>query len=99
MKYTNNWAKEIFKKEGKLKTVFFWGHQPSKDGSIGKSCFSQWFEKGFEYEGNQYLTAEHWMMAEKARLFNDTTILSEILKSRTAGEVKKLGRKIKGFDG
>jgi predicted NAD-dependent protein-ADP-ribosyltransferase YbiA (DUF1768 family) len=25
----------------KLKYVFFWGHQPSKNG-ISSSCFSQW---------------------------------------------------------
>lgn len=39
------------------------------------------------------------MMAEKARLFKDDEILLRILESNSAGEVKKLGRKIKNFNG
>jgi predicted NAD-dependent protein-ADP-ribosyltransferase YbiA (DUF1768 family) len=75
MNYDNEWVKDKFKKNIKLKCLFFWGHRPLKNGEIGKSCFSQWFEKSFEYEGNNYLTAEHWMMAEKARLFKDDEVL------------------------
>ena len=49
--------------------VFFWGHRPSRDGSIGKSCMSQWFNAAFTVDGVTYPTAEHFMMAEKARIF------------------------------
>ena len=49
--------------------LFFWGHRPNKDGSVGKGCFSQWWFSDFEVEGTTYRTAEHFMMAEKARLF------------------------------
>ena len=38
----------------KVKYLFFWGHQPNKDGSIGKSCFSQWYEASFELECFDY---------------------------------------------
>lgn len=76
----------------------FWGHQPAADGAIGKSCLSQWFEAGFEVEGQHYPTAEHCMMAGKARLFGDAAALAAILRSRTPGEAKKLGRGIQGFD-
>ncbi|MCC6723690.1 MAG: NADAR family protein [Saprospiraceae bacterium] len=36
------------------------------------------WEQPFEGEGLQYRTAEHWMMAWKARLFNDEEMLAKI---------------------
>lgn len=54
----------------KVKYLYFWGHQPSKNGLVGKSCFSQWYEASFKLDDIEYQTAEHFMMAEKARLFN-----------------------------
>lgn len=80
------------------KYLFFWGHQPNADGSVGKGCFSQWFEASFEVEGQRYPTAEHFMMAEKARFFRDEAVRARILGVRTAAEAKKLGRTVNGFD-
>ena len=51
--------------------LFFWGHQVPKDGTVTKSCLSQWYPASFTVDGLHYPTAEHWMMAEKARLFDD----------------------------
>ncbi len=81
----------------RVEYLFFWGHQPNRDGSIGKSCFSQWYEASFELDGIKYPTAEHYMMAEKARLFQDEAILEQILAANHPGEAKKLGRLVKGF--
>ncbi|MDR6240660.1 hypothetical protein HNQ88_003736 [Aureibacter tunicatorum] len=81
-----------------MKFLFFWGHQPSRDGSVSSSCFSQWWQQIFEIDNIKYPTAEHWMMAEKARLFGDTEVLERILKAKSPGEAKKLGRLVKGFD-
>ncbi len=78
--------------------LHFWGHQPSKDGSISKSCFSQWWLSEFEVEGKTYWTAEHFMMAGKARAFNDLEMESKIIGATTPAEAKQLGRKVKGFD-
>lgn len=78
--------------------LFFWGHQPRKDGSIGKTCFSQWFEAPFRLNGIHYATAEHYMMAEKARLFDDDATLAKILAAPTPAHAKKLGREVAGFD-
>lgn len=97
MKYNNKWVEDIVKKDN-VKFLFFWGHQKLKGGEIGKSCFSQWFDTNFQYDKNNYSTAEHWMMAEKARLFNDEKVLLKILESNSAAEAKKLGRQIKNFD-
>lgn len=80
------------------KYLFFWGHQPEADGRIGKSCFSQWFESPFTLDAISYPTAEHLMMAEKARLFGDEAVCARILAARTPAEAKKLGRLISGFD-
>lgn len=98
MRYSNEWLKDRLKEGRAVEFYFFWGHQPRKDGNIGKSCFSQWFERPFEHKGIQYLTAEHWMMAEKARLFADHEHLQKILSSSSPREAKKLGRKVKNFD-
>ena len=98
MKYSLQKIKEEFNSDKSIKYLFFWGHTPNKDGSIGKSCFSQWWESPFEVEGLTYKTAEHWMMAEKARLFKDNSVLEEILVCNHPMEAKKLGRKVKDFD-
>lgn len=81
-----------------FKYLCFWGHQPSKDGTITKTCFSQWWLCDFVVDGIEYKSAEHWMMAEKARLFNDDEILTKIIDCRTPAEAKKLGRQVKDFD-
>lgn len=80
------------------KFLFFWGHQPNKDGSISKTCFSQWWLSSFKVEGITYKTAEHWMMAKKAALFNDNSILEKIIASNSPAEAKKLGREVKNYD-
>lgn len=81
------------------KWMFFWGHKPAADGSITKTCFSQWWQgHGFEVEGDFYQTAEHFMMAEKARLFADREARQKILQVTHPGEAKKLGRTVRGFD-
>ena len=81
-----------------FKYLFFWGHQPSKSGEITSSCFSQWWLSSFVIDEIEYKSAEHYMMAEKARLFNDDEILNQIIKCETPAEAKKLGRKVKNFD-
>lgn len=81
------------------KWAFFWGHTPAKDGSITKACFSQWWSgHAFEVDGTRYPTAEHFMMAEKARLFRDEAHLAAILAAKSPAIAKKLGRQVTGFD-
>lgn len=79
------------------KYVFFWGHTPAHPGSIDKSCFSQWFGAPFTVDGDHYPTAEHFMMAEKARLFDDEATRRKILAASSPAQAKKLGREVKGF--
>jgi ribA/ribD-fused uncharacterized protein len=80
------------------KFIFFWGHQPSKEGTITKTCFSQWWLSYFTVEGVTYKTAEHWMMAKKAELFQDVEILEKIIACNSPAEAKKLGRLVKNYN-
>ncbi|ATQ73098.1 hypothetical protein CR152_00175 [Massilia violaceinigra] len=75
----------------------FWGHTPAKDGKITCSCFSQWYDAPFELDGDRYATAEHFMMAAKARLFNDESTRAKVLAAPTPGAAKALGRSVAGF--
>ena len=80
------------------KYQFFWGHKPRYVGSIDQSCLSNWFPSPFEVDSITYPTLEHYMMAEKARLFGDEEIRTEILAAENPGKAKSLGRKVKGFN-
>lgn len=66
---------------------FFWNGSP----------FSQWNNKGFILDGIKYHTAEHYMMAEKAKLFGDNDMFEKILAAKSPADAKLLGRKVKGF--
>ncbi|TDW46041.1 hypothetical protein EV144_107235 [Flavobacterium sp. 270] len=94
MKYS---IEQLIAQKQDNKFLFFWGHQPNKDGSISKTCFSQWWLSSFEVNGITYKTAEHWMMAKKAELFNDQEVLEKIILAKTPAEAKKLGREVKNY--
>jgi len=98
MRYTKQQLEHQFHQNEAIKYLFFWGHTPSKDGSISKSCLSQWWQADFEHEGLMYPTAEHWMMAQKARLFQDPQALEAILACKHPMEAKQWGRKVRNFD-
>ncbi|MFM7148480.1 MAG: NADAR family protein [Gemmataceae bacterium] len=78
--------------------LYFWGHQPSKDGRITAACLSQWFPAIFKIDEVTYPTAEHWMMASKARLFGDEGTLQKILATEDPKAAKAMGRLVKNFD-
>lgn len=78
--------------------LFFWGHRPSRTGELTQSCLSQWWPSSFVVEGTRYPTAEHWMMAWKARMFGDDEAVDRILAMDDPGKAKHLGRQVAGFD-
>jgi len=94
MKYT---IQKIIEKELEPRYIFFWGHQPSVDGSITKSCLSQWWLSSFTVNGIEYKTAEHWMMAKKAELFGDKDTFQKIIKSDSPAVVKQFGRTVANY--
>ncbi|WP_282701009.1 NADAR family protein [Streptomyces sp. CC219B] len=81
-----------------IKYVHFWGHRPRPDGRIGVSCLSQWWPSPFTVDGVEYATAEHWMMAGKARLFGDAEAERQVLAADHPSKAKNAGRLVRGFD-
>lgn len=96
MKYTIESICDKFRRKEKIKYIFFWGHQPSV--TITKSCFSQWYNCRFSVDGVEYHTAEQYMMSQKALLFGDTAVNTEIMQANHPKQFKDLGRKISGFN-
>jgi ribA/ribD-fused uncharacterized protein len=76
---------------------FFWGHQ-ARAGEITAACFSQWWPCRFVVDGVAYPSAEHFMMASKARLFGDEESAAKILAAPDPAKAKALGRAVRGFD-
>jgi len=69
------------------KFTFFW-----------KSPLSQWHYSKFIVDEIEYCTAEQYMMAGKARLFDDVGVLNKIMNCISPREQKEWGRLVKGFD-
>ena len=78
--------------------IFFWGHQPGKEGKTGKECLSQWYLAEFHVGHVAYCCMEQYLMAGKARLFEDSETEKKIMQSADPSEIKQLGRMVKGFD-
>lgn len=88
---------QAFRRKQKLKFLYFWGHVPKQAGVADQAVFSQWYPAPFELAGERYATAEHYMMAEKARLFGAEAVHHQILASGSPGHAKALGRRVEGF--
>lgn len=83
----------------RVKYLLFWGHRPRPDGRIGASCLSQWWPSPFTVDGVTYASAEHWMMAGKARLFGDAEAAERAVAAKSPAEAKKVGRLVRDFEG
>ena len=98
MNYSINWLKSQIENGLQPEYLFFWGHTQKVIGVTDKSCFSQWWPSPFIVDGITYPTAEHWMMAQKALLFNDNESFDLIVAANQSAIAKDLGRKVKSFD-
>lgn len=81
-----------------IEFLYFWGHTPPENGEVNHACLSQWYPSPFTIDGVVYPTAEHWMMASKARLFGDFATLAEIRATISPQDAKAAGRKVRDFD-
>ena len=97
-KYTRQWLQQEFAAGRKRELCMFWGHQPARDGSITKSCFSQWWMEDFCSAEYTYRCMEQYMMAAKAELFDDQEIQEQILNCNDPKQIKALGRMVRGFN-
>lgn len=96
--YDIKWLKTEVENSENRKFLFFWGHTKSHNDTVTSACFSQWYESSFQINGVTYKTTEHWMMAQKALLFENHDIYQKIIHSNKPGEAKDLGRTVSGFD-
>lgn len=97
-RYSMDWLLQSFEHGDPLKFIYFWGHTRASEEEVDKSCFSQWYPAPFEVNGHMFKTAEHWMMAQKARLFGDEAVFHKILSCEKPGEAKELGRQVLHYD-
>ncbi|MFI5838452.1 NADAR family protein [Catenuloplanes sp. NPDC051500] len=79
----------------RVRYVFFWGHQPRRDGG---ECLSQWAPSPFTVDGVRFETAEHYMMWRKAMLFDDAETAARVLAAGHPKQAKDLGRRVRDFD-
>ncbi|NYH53063.1 hypothetical protein HNR06_002652 [Nocardiopsis arvandica] len=91
-------VEELIASTGRAKYLCFWGHKPPADGGVSASCLSQWWPAAFTVDGTGYPTAEHYMMAAKARLFGDAEAEERILAAGHPRDAKVIGRQVRGFD-
>lgn len=97
--YSVSWLR----KQRQMQFLFFWGHRRFNPG-----CLSQWWPEPFVEtrvghdgaactQGQRYCCMEQYMMAAKARLFQDETALALIMQEQEPGRIKAAGRKIQNF--
>lgn len=84
--------------EPELSFLAFWGPIPTLGKQPGPGVLCQWWNAPFMAEGVCYQTAEHYMMAAKARLFGDEEMAARIAASVDPSEAQYLGRKVRGYD-
>jgi len=92
------WLNQQVYADQALEYLFFWGHSNPEGAAAGNFCLSQWYPSPFSLFGTTYKTAEHWMMAQKANLFDDAEAEAAIIASETPAEAKELGRRVNNFD-
>ncbi len=67
--------------------LFFWSGE----------C-SQWYPSNFEEFGERFNCTEQFMMAAKAKVFNDEAAYQKIMETTQPDQQKFIGRKVRGFD-
>lgn len=69
-------------------------HNPQEENGY----LSNWFESSFKIDNIEFSSMEQYMMYEKAVLFNDMEIASQILELSDAATVKSLGRAVRNYN-
>lgn len=59
--------------------------------------YSNWHQADMVIDGTKYSCVEQYMMASKAKTFDDQESLKAIMKAKNPGEQKRLGRNVKNF--
>lgn len=93
--YDIDWLISEVRRGTPLTYITFWLADKGKENRR----LSQWYQgEPFTANGRQYITAEQYMMSEKALLFNDTRSYLKIMKEPDPRKCKHLGKLVTGFD-
>ena len=94
-KYSTEWLADELR-SGKSHTyTTFW----KVDEGCENRIFSQWYRnKPFKVNGRTYVTAEQYMMSEKALLFGDCDSYKKIMLESDPAVCKQIGRGVQGFN-
>ena len=69
-------------------------HNPDEENGY----LSNWYLSHFTVKGIDFSSMEQFMMYQKACRFHDEEIANDILHTDNVAEIKKLGRKVHGYD-
>ena len=69
-------------------------HNPDEEYGF----LSNWYLSDFVVSGIEFSSLEQYMMYQKAIVFKDEEIASQILKTNDVAEIKRLGRAVRNYD-
>jgi ribA/ribD-fused uncharacterized protein len=98
MKYDLSWLKQQYDMGSQPKFLFFTELPAAPERLSVQMSLAQWYPSGFSVQGDHYLHAAHWMMVQKAKLFDDGEAVSSLLGLKDDNAIKSRGRQIVGFD-
>lgn len=84
--------------EGQRFNYLLFGQAQSDSRVVNSDCLSPWFPSPFKAEGALFKSLEHFMVAEKARLFKDLPSALKAIMSKTPQKAHKVSKTITGVD-
>lgn len=94
MMFTKKIIQSMHNSGEKLDYILFW--KPT--GEDQKKYMCQWYISPFKVDGVWYRSTEHWMMIQKAQLFDDQIAVDKMMVTIEPQDVKRLGRSVNNFD-
>lgn len=70
---------------------------PDWGGEAPLGWLAAWTPTPFETEAGRFPSGEHHLMVGKALLFGDQVTAERILRTRSPGQARELGRRVSGF--
>lgn len=93
-RYNIQWLSNEIKSDTPLTFVTFWKADPGEENNM----FSQWYcDRPISINGREYVTAEQYMMSEKALLFGDLEMYRKIMAEPDPKLCKAMGKQVKNF--
>jgi ribA/ribD-fused uncharacterized protein len=71
---------------------------PDWGGAPPVGWLAPWTPTPFETATGAFASGEHYLMHAKALLFGDHSVAEKILRAKSPGQARELGRRVSGFD-